>query len=133
VAEERSIRIDAQLEAVAQLAQVVREEGEAAALSPDAVIEIELAVVEAANNIVAHGYSVPGGAIEMRVVRQDGLRVELADCGTTIPANLFDNPPAADLDAERGRGLAIIRACVDRLSYSQKDGVNRLILVKGTG
>jgi serine/threonine-protein kinase RsbW len=130
VAERQSIRIPARLEAVAQLASVVRAAAKAAGLGEVAIVELELAVVEAANNIVAHGYDGRSGEIEMRVVQDDGLAVELIDTGRRIPPGLLDNPPSASLDAERGRGLAIIRSCVDSIDYSVVDGTNRLRLFK---
>jgi serine/threonine-protein kinase RsbW len=130
VAEARSLRIPARLEAVAQLASLVREVGEAAGLGESGVVELELAVVEAANNVVTHGYDGAFGEIEMHVAEDDGVAVELIDTGRPIPSGLLENPPVVSLDAERGRGLAIIRTCVDRLDYSSLQGTNRLRLFK---
>jgi anti-sigma regulatory factor (Ser/Thr protein kinase) len=118
------------LDEVAQFASVVREEGRAAGFGETEVIELELAVVEATNNIIAHGYDGSSGEIEMRVLQDGGVRVELIDSGRPIPAGLLDNPPDVGLDAERGRGLAIIRSCVDYLDYSRREGANQLRLFK---
>lgn len=133
MAEARSLRIPARLEAVARFASVVREVGEAAGLGETEVVELELAVVEAANNIVSHGYDGASGEIEMRVAGEIGVAVELIDTGRPIPPGLLENPPSVSLDAERGRGLAIIRTCVDRLEYSSVQGTNRLRLFKARG
>jgi serine/threonine-protein kinase RsbW len=133
VGETQPIRIPARLDAVAQLASVVREAAKAAELGEFEIVDLELAVVEAANNIVAHGYSGGSGEIEMRVVQGSGLAVELIDTGHPIPSELLETPPSASLDAERGRGLAIIRSCVDSLDYSSHQGANRLRLFKARG
>lgn len=98
------------------------------------VVEFELAVVEAANNIVVHGYQGRFGEIELRaMVESTGVLIELIDLGRPIPSELLDDPPVASLDAERGRGLAIIRSCVDRLDYATVEGVNHLRLFKVRG
>ena len=133
MAEPRVLRIPAHLSSVALLAAAVREEGGAAGLAEDALIDFELAVVEAANNIVAHGYAGSSGDIELRAVQDSGLLIELIDMGRPIPAGLLDNPPTVGTDAERGRGLAIIRSCVDRLDYFSVEGANRLRLFKARG
>jgi anti-sigma regulatory factor (Ser/Thr protein kinase) len=129
----RSLRVSGRLETVAHLAALVREEAEASGLSGNAVLDIELAVAEAANNIVAHGYKGGPGDIELRVVQDGGLRVELTDWGSPIPEGLLENPPIADLGADHGRGLSIIRACVDRVDYTRGDGFNHLTLFKALG
>lgn len=133
MAEPRVVRVPALLDSVSVLATAAREEGEAAGLGADALIELELAVVEASNNIVAHGYDGAAGEIEMRALRDAGLIVELIDTGRPIPVGLLENPPMVDVEAERGRGLAIIRSCVDRLDYTRAGGANCLRLFKARG
>ncbi len=130
VADPRTLRLPASLSSVARLTEVVREEGEAEGLEPGALIDLELAFVEAANNIVVHGYAGADGEITLEVAKEGGLRVVLIDGGKPIPADLLVNPPAVGTDSERGRGLAIIRACVDHLNYTSGDGLNRLTLFK---
>jgi serine/threonine-protein kinase RsbW len=84
-----------------------------AGLSPGELIDLDLAVVEAANNIVLHGY---GG---------DGERSY-----EPIPAQRLAASSSAPFDAECGRGFGIIHACVDELAYESEGGVNRLTLIK---
>jgi serine/threonine-protein kinase RsbW len=99
------------------------------------LIDLDLAVAEAANNIVLHGYgSDESQSFQVSIRTQEGaLVVELSDSGRPIPAHLLDAPAPAPLDAECGRGFGIIHACVDALKYRSEAGVNRLTLVKNRG
>jgi serine/threonine-protein kinase RsbW len=125
-----STRIPAQLIAVRELAEVVRQAAREAGLSDAGAIDLELAVVEAANNIVLHSYAGRAGEIEMTSWVNRGVGVELRDDGIPIPPELLVAAPQAAIDAEHGRGLAIIRACVDQFEYASVLGVNRLTLFK---
>ena len=128
---DRLIRIDADLGAVRQLAEAVRKEAVLAGLRSEAIVDLELALVEAVNNIVIHGYLDEAGAIELCITRDSGVRLELRDWGRRIPeAELKGLERASPLD-ESGRGIAIIRACVDLLDYRSEEGLNRLTLFKG--
>jgi anti-sigma regulatory factor (Ser/Thr protein kinase) len=88
---------------------------------------IELAVVEAANNIVSHAYGgSPGRPVELSVKRLSGaFEFSLADTGAPFdPGSAAD--PRFDWDGiqdvpEEGRGLFIIRSVMDSLEFS-RDG-----------
>lgn len=127
----RSVRIEARLDRVRELADAARLAGQEAGLGAHALIDLELALVEAANNIVSHGYAGKSGEIQM-IARgsAEGMLIELVDTGARIPADWLAAPPHAAMDAERGRGLAIINACVDRVDYASEGGYNRLTLFK---
>jgi serine/threonine-protein kinase RsbW len=98
-----------------------------------AVDDLELATVEAANNIVLHGYR---GATNRRyaitlAAGGDAVRVVLSDHGEGIPeAALAQTSVEWNLDDESGRGIAIIRACTDQMEYCRAGGRNRMLLVK---
>jgi len=131
VAADRPIRIcAANLDTARELAHALREAGALAELGREALIDLELAVVEAINNIVIHGYGAETGEIEMHLTVDGGLKVELWDRGRPIPADKLTGEGQASLMSENGRGLAIIRACVDRLDYRSDAGGNRLMLFK---
>jgi serine/threonine-protein kinase RsbW len=103
-----------------------------AGLSAGDLIDLNLAVAEAANNIVLHSY---GGderqSYEVSILmRDEGLVVKLSDRGRPIPAEQLSAAAPAPFDAECGRGFAIINACVDSLAYESSGGVNRLVLIK---
>lgn len=126
------LRIRARLEEVRRLSEALNDAAPSAGLAADALIDLDLAMVEAANNVVLHGYG--GGSedeIELLVRRSgDIVEVELRDRGVPIPSRLLDAPAPPMLDGESGRGLAIIRVCTDELHYSSRDGENRLLLKK---
>lgn len=100
-------------------------------VSLDVVMALELALVEAANNIVLHGYgSRPDGRIDLSVrIGSETVDLELTDHGPPLDKSVFE-PRSVSLDAESGRGMQIIHACVDRLDYRRAEGVNHLILSK---
>ena len=109
----------------------MREEAAKADLGEMALADLELAVVEAANNIILHGYTSGTGSIECTVGGADGdVRVVLIDTGSPIPAEKLNRSQAPDALSESGRGLSIIHACVDALDYASSGGENRLTLSK---
>jgi serine/threonine-protein kinase RsbW len=99
-------------------------------------ISIETALIELAANVMQHADSDGSGltceftivvsddAIEM-VVRDTGEPGEIQLVGAEMP----------ELDAESGRGLALISALVDEVAYAQEGGHNvwRLKRARTTG
>lgn len=122
----------ARLEEVERLAAHLRRCGEALHVNDVAMIDLELALVEAANNIVLHGYAGRwDGTITLTVNRVgDVLTIELRDGGVPVPGKLLSAHLPASMEAESGRGIAIIRSCIDEISYGQEGGVNVLRLAK---
>ncbi len=128
---EAAITIAATLEEVRRLTDRVRAFAEAHDSTEQVLIDLELAVAEAANNIVIHGYGGASGEITLQLSRPpEGLCIELLDSGAPIPAAMFDRTSPAPNGAESGRGMAIIFACVDEIAYESADGINRLSLLK---
>jgi serine/threonine-protein kinase RsbW len=114
------------------LAEHLKSWCESARVDPTAAFDIELAMVEAANNIVDHGYE-PGsdGTIGFSAwIKGDEVTVVLTDKGSPVPPGFFDRAEMPDPMALGGRGSGIIQACVDRVSYVSGGGENRLILTK---
>jgi len=93
--------------------------------------EVQLAVQEAASNAVRHAR--PGhSGIPLSVsatVTEGNLRVELS-----YPGVIFDatNVPEPILDGSKdgGFGVAIIRKCMDTVTYDTVEGLNWLVLEK---
>ena len=95
---------------------------------------IVLAVNEAFNNIVVHGYhKVPGKQITIQSEVTDScITFELADKGDTFDINAVPEPDFGG-SRENGYGIYIIREVMDKVSYTKKRSVsdwNRLKLVK---
>ena len=96
-----------------------------------ATIDLELAVVEAANNIVEHGGATGNEGITLKFAVDRGVAVmTLIDRGRPVPQGLYHQCRDTPADAEDGRGVGIIRACVDTVHYASADGLNRLTLTK---
>lgn len=131
---ERSLRVDARLDAVHQVCEAVSTAAKAAGFGERAAYSIELAVCEAVENIVVHGY---GGdsqeTIQARIRSSpDELVVELTDSAPAFnPANVEPKPPRPAHDPPvGGLGLYIVQQAVDEIKYERRDGRNHLILRK---
>jgi serine/threonine-protein kinase RsbW len=129
---EPQTEVAADLIAVRELAAFVRQACASSGVEEAAAIDLELAVVEAANNIVEHGGEQGlNSRIGLAFTRSPGVAcVVLTDRGRPVSADLFSRCREVPPDALGGRGIAIIRSCVDEVAYSTCDGINRLRLVK---
>jgi anti-sigma regulatory factor (Ser/Thr protein kinase) len=128
-----SLTIASRPEDVSLVAAAVRGLCESAGLHPTAVLQIELALVEALNNVILHGYqSRPEHQIrtDWQLV-DDCVRIEILDQGQTLASLPDGDMPEAM--SESGRGWPIIRACMDRVDYHSSQGVNHLTLIKRAG
>jgi serine/threonine-protein kinase RsbW len=134
------LAIDSNLAAVQTAARAVR--AACAGLLPTEVIdEIEIAVVEAINNVIAHGYGGrPGHEIRLRLCLQpEKVVIEIIDRARPMAPGLFaalpEDPFRSDVTdrtslAESGRGLALIQVTMDEVAYGSEGGENRLRLTK---
>ena len=127
--------VAAQVENLAEIRRFVREEAAALGAVEEAICDLELAVDEAACNIIYHGYEGLGGIIQVAVERDgDRLIVRLCD-----EAPLFDPTryplPNVTLPLEQrplgGLGIFLIRQSVDETAYRvPPEGGNELTLIK---
>src|SRR5512137_62890 len=113
--------VAAQVENLAEIRRFVREEATALGAGEEAICDLELAVDEAACNVICHGYKGCGGMIQVRVERDgDRLAVRVRD-----EAPLFDptRHPLPDvtlpLEERRlgGLGIFLIRQVMDEVVY----------------
>lgn len=111
----------------AALADALRELGTDEAMG----VDLELAVVEAANNIVEHGRTERPMRLAL-AIEPGWLRVAIDDEGEAFDPLSGPLPAVAD-DAVAGRGRAIIAALVDDAAYERRDGRNRLTLARRLG
>lgn len=90
----------------------------------------ELAVIEVANNIVAHQELSRDFDCTLRLtITGSSLAAEFLDNGSPVDIDLSDlTLPGAD--AEGGRGLPLVRSAVDDLSYERVHGENRWRMIR---
>ncbi|WP_119154984.1 SpoIIE family protein phosphatase [Caldimonas tepidiphila] len=118
-------------ERLPQLRGFVREAAGRCGLEGEELAALELAVVEAATNVIRHAVSpLPAAPIEILVgPGEDHCLVELSYLGEP-----FDPRGAAEPDfsgrSEGGFGLYIMRHCCERVDYRHHEGVNMLRLYK---
>jgi anti-sigma regulatory factor (Ser/Thr protein kinase) len=126
------VELPADLTRVAELAPLVHAACAAANLDAVAIMDLELAVAEAANNIVGHGYCADARQTYSVVMRAEAglVEIELVDRGVPIPPALLEAAAEVKEDAECGRGLVLMRACVDEIDYRSSAGENHLTLRK---
>lgn len=114
---------------VRRLADAVISFGTAMGMSPEQLFEMELAIVEAANNIVAHGdIAPPADYIALYMPDpghcSDAMIVELHSEGAPVTVMIPDAHNMAPLDAEHGRGMPLIHQCVDEFHYERRGNFN---------
>ena len=103
-------------------------------------LHVQLAVAEAINNIVEHGYGESGdGRIDIAAVtEQDKLRIEIMDDAPPLPLerlkHLLREPLPEPSDTapllSSGRGLPIMRSTMDSVSFGRCGERNQLVLSK---
>lgn len=101
----------------------------------EAISQLELAVQEAAANIIEHAYAGrPDQPIQLVVALEErAVSVSLYDRGASFDAGVVD-APRFDGSRTGGFGLHMIRECVDEVEYSRDpDGRNVVRLVKRMG
>ena len=95
---------------------------------------LELALVEAATNVVRHAYGGRGGRVEVELAREgSAISLSVLDSGasfdpTRVPPPREPDPADPSTWPEGGMGLPIMRAACDELHYRVEDGRNRLTL-----
>jgi len=113
-------------------------------LADDRRHEIELASSEILTNIVRYAYegSDPPGRILLALGRRhkDRVRIFFVDDGKAMPASVADalNAPASESPlpdplAEGGRGIFLIKSCVDSVRYRRSGLKNILVITTGCG
>jgi serine/threonine-protein kinase RsbW len=126
---------EANVRNLAEIRHFVAETATALAIQPAMIPSLQLAVDEAATNIIVHGYEDQPGTIEIEIHRTEGaLSIRLCD-----NAPLFDPtsvpPPRLHVPLEQtspgGLGVYLIRQTVDEMIYHvTPQGGNELILIK---
>lgn len=131
---ETTLTISAQLDEIKSITDAVGQAALTAGFDDRSAYACELAVCEACENIVVHGYTQErSGTIEATIQTSPGeLTVELRDRAapfdpTAAPA---PQPDPAEEPTIGGFGLYIVRKVMDEVSYERSKGENRLVLRK---
>lgn len=128
-----SLSLAGGLEIVTRATAWVGQQAVAAGASEESSLALQLAVEEAATNVVMHGY--PDGrqpSLELAFSRQDDdLIVELSDDGVAFDP-LAQPPPAPPETIETvrigGLGIQLMRSSVSEVTYRRRQGRNHLAL-----
>lgn len=103
-------------------------------LDEQSVIDLQIAATEAVNNIILHAYrGRPGMPISVSLdIGDDRVALALRDRGEAMPPSALEAAPRPEPDPrgaiESGRGMSLIRQCVDDLSYRRLGPWNELTL-----
>jgi serine/threonine-protein kinase RsbW len=107
---------------------------QAAAFSPEDILDTQLAVEEAITNVIVHGYRQPGGEIAVSCrTGEDRVEVRIADAAPRFDPLSLTEPDLEGTAEERkigGLGVYLIRQVMDEISYRYEDNKNILILTK---
>jgi serine/threonine-protein kinase RsbW len=126
----KRMKIDGHLDQIERIGRFVQEAAQDAGFDEMESYACELAVCEACENIILHGYGDDStGEIEVSVQTEpDNITIELwddappfdpANC-TTKPTRAIENPPVG------GLGLVIIHKVMDDVEYHRREGRNQL-------
>lgn len=111
--------------------------GDHLGLDAEICFELEIAVVEAANNAIIHAYADdPNQKLELEITcRPETITITLSDRGDCF--DCFSEPPCPVSDdttveelPEGGFGLFLIHQVMDKVAYSSRKGVNTLTMEK---
>lgn len=134
------LRVAATIENLRTISDFVRGAGRRLRLSEDVSFDLELAVEEAAANIVGHAYG-PDRAGDIEVVIETtghALRITVTDWGLPFhadPSYLHVNVPL-EARAKGGMGVLLIDRSMDsvtRQAAAEPGGPNVLTMVKNVG
>lgn len=136
---EKQLRLPATINSLTTLGIALRQFLAALQVNETWIYPLDLALCEAASNIIRHGYHDDASAHYRVDFSHDGrtVTVNLYDCGVPLPEDKRQ-PPVIDPDApldlaslsEGGRGMQLIFSGVDRVSYRQGEDENQLTLIK---
>jgi len=134
----RSIRIEADLGALAEVRTFVRSAADEAGAPEASRSDIVQAVDEAATNAIVHGYEGRPGWLEVGASVEDGrFVVRLEDGAREFDPTTVPEPDMSVSPMDRrpgGMGVHLMRACTDTMSYRPRPGGgNILTLVRATG
>jgi serine/threonine-protein kinase RsbW len=126
------IRIVNDLSEMARVADLVDRFGADNELPNDVVVALNVSLDEILNNIICYAYA-DTGRHEITVRLQLGrgsVEAVVEDDGRPFDPLAVATPRPRSAEREGGVGLHFVRSLTDQLSYTRRDGMNRLWLMK---
>ncbi len=126
--------VEASLDALAKISDFIAEQARAAGLDEHAVWEVQLAVDEAATNVIQHGYAETSGVVKVIAgTRGDEFQVFIYDSGRRFDPDTVPEPDLVSPLEERrtgGLGLYLMRKLMDRVDFRFNEGENVVMMTK---
>jgi serine/threonine-protein kinase RsbW len=99
-------------------------------MADSVLADLKLAVTEACGNAARHAYASDPGLVRVRFTVQDGsIEIEVEDDGSGPGASPWAGGRTDGVvPVEDGMGLALIRAVVDEVEISQRDGAGGTVV-----
>lgn len=130
----RTLTLDASLDALAAISDFIVEQARAVGLDEYAVWEVQLAVDEAATNVIQHSYARAHGPITISTDLVNGaFQITICDQGRPFdPARVPEPDLVSPLEERKtgGLGLYLMRKLMDSVEFRFEDGENILVLTK---
>ena len=134
-----SLHVIAKFEYLGEIKEFVGEIARAGGFGSKDVYDIQLAVDEAASNIIEHAYEgVKNGVLEISCSVKDGaITIVMVDYGESFDSSAIPPPDLkADLSERKigGLGIFLMRKLMDEVHYeSRRDMSNVLTMIKRRG
>jgi serine/threonine-protein kinase RsbW len=130
----RSLRIEADLDRLADVRRFVREVATGAGANVDCLEDLVQAVDEAVTNVIVHGYRRGPGWVEISA-EVDGpeLVVTLEDAAPPFDPTTHPEPDLSVAPMARrpgGMGVHLIREATDRLTYRPRPGGGNILTLR---
>lgn len=132
----RSLRVDADRAALAEVRRFVRSAATDAGAPAECLHDIVQAVDEAATNIVVHGYGHEAGPIDIDArVEDEQIVIELRDRAPAFDPTEVPEPDLSIPPLQRrpgGMGLHLIRLSTDSMTYRPRAGGGNILTLTRT-
>jgi serine/threonine-protein kinase RsbW len=128
-----SYTLDSSLDSVNKIEQIAEQFAARAGFDEDTVLNIAMAVREAAVNAVLHGnsYDTNKHVTASLETTTDSLIIRIADQGPGLDTDNLPNPLAPEnILRGSGRGIFLIRAFMDEVNFRQLHPGTELTLIK---
>jgi serine/threonine-protein kinase RsbW len=131
--------IESDMKKVSLVGQLIQHICKLSRFTEDDSARVELAVVEAVNNVIEHAYKMESNHTVEVICKllEDKISVDICDVGhslnsksLTTPAEDKEIPVITENLPDGGWGLKLIKSIMDEVAYSSNNGVNCMTLTK---